>query len=72
MSDVSKLDEIKVDAMRLQECTQALLKKCVDFTGFDNKAVTPLQVVEIVRRVFGLEPKNEAKTPTDNGPSANV
>jgi hypothetical protein len=57
MSDIKKLDEIKVDAMRLQEMTQALMKKCADFSGFDNKPVTPLQVVEIVRKVFGLEPK---------------
>jgi hypothetical protein len=55
--DISKLDELKTDSMRLMELQQQVLNKCKEITGFDNKPVTPIQVIEIVRHAFGIEPK---------------
>jgi hypothetical protein len=54
---ISKLDELKMDSMRLLELQNSIVERCKEITGYDNRAVTPIQVIEIVRHAFGIEPK---------------
>lgn len=55
-----ELEDIRSMALGLGQAQNELIAKVERFTGFANKPVTPIQVVEIVRKVFGLEVKDEA------------
>jgi len=59
-----ELEDIRSLALGLGQAQNELIAKVEKFTGFPNKAVTPIQVVEIVRKVFGLEPKEGATSET--------